>query len=55
MRFMYIIPEIAPKRLKSETKFYNYILIFDLYSKITKLYGMEIISTEEVMDKLDMS
>ena len=26
----------------------------DAYSKIPKLYGMEIITTEEVTDKLDM-
>ena len=26
----------------------------DSYSKITKLYGMENVTTEEVMDKLDI-
>ena len=26
----------------------------DAYSKLTKLYGMEKITTKEVMDKLDM-
>ena len=35
-------------------QFYNYLLIIDAYSKIPKLYGMDIIDTEEVMDKLDM-
>ena len=40
--------------LTSDTKFSNYILTVDTYSKITKLYGMEKITTEEVMDKLDM-
>ena len=31
------------------------MLIVDAYSKIPKLYGMENITTAEVMDKLDMS
>ena len=52
--FMDIIPATAPKHLTSETNFSNYIFIVDAYSKIPKLYGMEIITTEEVMDKLDM-
>ena len=30
------------------------MLIFDAYSKIPKLYGMENITTVKVMDKLDM-
>ena len=34
--------------------FTNYLLIVDAYSKIPKLYGMEKITTEEVMYKLDM-
>ena len=52
--FMDIIPSTAPKRLTSDTTFSNYVLIVDVYSKIPKLYGMEKITTEEVMDKLDM-
>ena len=52
--FMEIIASTAPKILTSDTTFYNYLLIFDAYSKIPKLYGMERLSTEEVMDKLDM-
>ena len=52
--FMDIIPSTAPKSLTSDTTFSNYILIVDAYSKIPKLYGMEKITTEEVMDKLDM-
>ena len=52
--FMKIIPSKAPKRLTSDTTFSNYLLIVDAYSKIQKLYGMEKIITEEVMDKLDM-
>ena len=52
--FMDIIPEIAPKRLTSEITFSIYILLVGAYSKIPKLYSMERITTEEVMDKLDM-
>ena len=52
--FMDIIPSTAPKSLTSDTTFSNYLLIVDAYSKIPKLYGMENITTEEVMKKLDM-
>ena len=52
--FMDRIPSTAHKSLTSETIFSNYLLIVDAYSKIPKLYGMEKITTEEVMDKLDM-
>ena len=52
--FMDIIPSATPKSLTSDTTFSKYILIVDAYSKIQKLYGMEKITTEEVMDKLDM-
>ena len=52
--FMDIVPLTAPKSLTSDTTFSNYLLIVDSYSKIPKLYGMEKITTEEVMDKLDM-
>ena len=51
---MDIIPSTAPKSLISDTIFSNYLLIFDAYSNIPKLYGMDKITTEEVMDKLDM-
>ena len=51
---MDIIPSTAPKSLTSDTSFSNYLLIVDAYSKIPKLYGMEKITTEEVMEKLDM-
>ena len=54
MGFMDNILAISQKHLTSETTFSNYILIVDAYSKISKLYGMERITTEEVMDKLDM-
>ena len=52
--FLYIIPSTAPKSLPNDTTFSNYLLIVDAYSKIPKLYGMENITTAEVMDKLDM-
>ena len=51
---MDIIPSTASKRLTSDTTLFNCILIFDAYSKISKLYSMENIFTEEIMDKLDM-
>ena len=40
--------------MTSDKTFSNSNLIFDAYSKIPKLYGMEKITTEEGMDKLDM-
>ena len=52
--FMDIFPSKAPKSLTSDTTFSNYLLIVDAYSKIPKLYGMEKITSEEVMEKLDM-
>ena len=51
---MYTIPSTATKSLTSDTNVSNYLLIFDAYYKIPKLYSMEKITTEEVMDKLDM-
>ena len=52
--FMNIITSTAPKSLISDTTFSNYLIIVDAYSKIPKLYGMEKIATEDVMDKLDI-
>ena len=52
--FMDLIPSTAPKSLTSDTAFSNFLLIVDAYSKIPKLYGMEKITREEVMEKLDM-
>ena len=52
--FIDIIPSTSTKSLTSDTTFSNYLLIVDAYSNIPKLYGMEKITTEEVMDKLDM-
>ena len=51
---MDIIPATEPKYLTSDTTFSNHLLIVDAYSKNPKTYGMENITTEEVMDKLDM-
>ena len=51
---MDIIPSTSPKSFTSEKKVSDYLLIVYSYSKITKLYGMEKIKTEEVMNKLDM-
>ena len=51
---MDIIPSTAPKSLTNDTTFSNYLLIVDAYSKIPNIYGMEKVTTEEVMDKLDM-
>ena len=52
--FMNIIPSTAPTFLTINTHFSNYLLIVDAYSKIPKLYDMEKITIEKVMDKLDM-
>ena len=51
---MDIIPAISCKSLTKYTNFSNYLLILDDSSKIPKLYGMENITTEEVLNKLDM-
>ena len=52
--FMDIIPSTAPKILISDTTLSNYLSIVDAYSKIQKVCGMDIITTEEVMDNLYM-
>ena len=51
---MHIISSISSKSLTKNTTFDNCLLIVDTYSKIPKLYGIENIITEEVMDKLDI-
>ena len=51
---MDIIPSTAPKLLTSDTTFSNYFLFVDDDSKIPKLYGIEKITTEKVIDDLDM-
>ena len=43
--FMDIIPATAPKSMKNETTFSNYILIVDAYYKIPKLHNMNKITT----------
>ena len=52
--FMNNIPATPPKTLIGETKFSKYLFIINTYSKITKIYSMERITTEKVMDKLYM-
>ena len=47
---MDVIPSTTPKCLTSNTTFSNYILIVDEYSKIPNIYGIEKITTEEVME-----
>ena len=51
---MDIILSTAPKTLTCDTIFYNSLLTVDAYSKITNIYGIEKVITEEVMDKLNM-
>ena len=52
--FMDLIPSTSPMFSTSDTKFSNYLLISHVYLKPPKFYGMEKISTEEVMDNMDM-
>ena len=51
---MVITLDTSYKSLTKYNNFDNFLLIVDDYFKITKLYGMENITTEEVMYKLDM-
>ena len=51
---MDIIPAISSKFLTKDTTITKYLLIVDAYSKIPKLYGKENITTEEVMNKIEM-
>ena len=48
------IQSTYPKSLIKDTNFSKYLLIIDAYSKIPSIHGMQNITTEEVMDKLDM-
>ena len=52
--FMDIIQATYIKSLTEYIAFDNDLLIVDAYSNITKLYGMENITTEEVMEEIDM-
>ena len=51
---MDIITEISLNFLTKDTSFDNHSSIVDAYYKILKCYGMENITTEEIMDKLDI-
>ena len=42
---MDIIPETAPEHLTIDTTFSNHILIVDAYSKKSKLYGVDKVTT----------
>ena len=52
--FMDTTPSISSKILTKDTTFTNYLLIVDTYSKLPIIYGMEDITTEKVMYKIDM-
>ena len=51
---MDIIPAKSSKILTKDTTFANCLLIADAYQNIPKLYIMENITAEEVMDKIEM-
>ena len=52
--FMDTTPALSSKIVKKYTTFYKYLLFVYSYSTLTRIYGMENITTEEVMDKLDI-
>ena len=52
--FVDTISSIASTSLTKDTTFDNYILIVDAYSKLPRLYGIKSITSEEVMEKIDM-
>ena len=52
--FMDIIPSTATKTFDKWQKIYKWLLIVNAYSKIPNFYGMEKVSKEEVMDRMDM-
>ena len=52
--FMETIPSIFSKSFTKYNTSGNYLLVMDAYSKIPKLYVMVNITTEEVMEKIDM-
>ena len=51
---MEIIPDLSSKNLTKYTTIDNYLLTVDVYYKLPRIYGMENITTEEVMEKLDI-
>ena len=52
--FMDTIPAISSKILTKYTTFSNYLLTVDVYYRLTRFYGIENISTEELMDNIDI-
>ena len=42
------------QKFNKKTTFANYLLIVDAYSKNSKIYEMENVTTEKVMNKLDI-
>ena len=48
------MPYLYSKSLTKDTTFSNYLLIVYEYTKLPRRYGMENITTEEIMDKLDI-
>ena len=51
---MGIVPATSSKSLTKQNNFANYLLILNAYYNIPKLYGMKNITTEEVMNRIDM-
>ena len=51
--FMDIIPSPHSKSIDKEACFANYLLVVDAYSRVPRLFGLEEMTTEAVMDKLD--
>ena len=51
---MDIIPAIYDKSLTKNTTFYKYLLIVDAYDKLPRINGIENITTDKFMDKIDM-
>ena len=51
---MDIIPAISSKSQTKDTTFANYLLIVDTYYKLPKLYGMDKITIEKVLENLYM-
>ena len=51
---METIPYLSSKSSTKDATFHNYLLILDDYYELPRLYGMENITTKEVMDKIDM-
>ena len=52
--FMDIMPDLSSKSLTKDTTFSNFLLTFNAYSKLPRLYIIENIAIEEFMDKLNI-